>query len=106
MNVSETAPTFGRRDGADRARMLIERERHVLGQIAAGIPLTQVLEDLLRGIEAQATRQMLTSVLFLSEDGRHLRHGAAPSLPVAYNQAIDGITIGEGVGSCGTAVSR
>lgn len=31
------------------------------------------------------------------------RHGAAPSLPEAYNQAIDGITIGMGVGSCGTA---
>ena len=86
--------------------MLIERERHVLGQIAAGVPLTQVLEDLLRAVEAQANRPMLTSVLFLSEDGRHLRHGAAPSLPIAYNEAIDGIAIGEGVGSCGTAALR
>ncbi|EIM26559.1 histidine kinase,PAS domain-containing protein,Response regulator receiver domain protein,histidine kinase,GAF domain-containing protein [Microvirga lotononidis] len=86
--------------------MLIERERYVLGQIAAGVPLTQVLEDLLRAVEAQASGQMLTSILFLSEDGRHLRHGAAPSLPVAYNEAIDGITIGEGVGSCGTAATR
>ena len=45
-------------------------------------------------------------MLILSEDGKHLRHGAAPSLPAAYNDAIDGIAIGEGIGSCGTAARR
>lgn len=49
---------------------------------------------------------MRTSILFLSEDGCHLRHGAAPSLPAAYNAAIDDIPVGEGVGSCGTVASR
>ena len=85
---------------------LIERERHVLSQIARGVPLTQVLEDLLRAVEAQSGNTMLTSVLFLREDGQHLSHGAAPSLPAAYNAAIDGIAIGEGVGSCGTVAHR
>jgi signal transduction histidine kinase len=32
-----------------------------------------------------------------------LRHGAAPSLPEAYRRAVDGMSIGPGVGSCGTA---
>jgi signal transduction histidine kinase len=32
-----------------------------------------------------------------------MRHGAAPHLPDAYNQAIDGQSIGPQAGSCGTA---
>jgi PAS domain S-box-containing protein len=46
------------------------------------------------------------SILLLSGDGQRLLNGAAPSLPVQYNEAIDGIAIGEGVGSCGTAAFR
>ncbi|RYB01508.1 GAF domain-containing hybrid sensor histidine kinase/response regulator [Lichenibacterium ramalinae] len=86
--------------------VLIERERQVLSQLARGIPLAQVLDGLLRAVEAQSDHAMLTSILFLSEDGRHLNHGAAPSLPGAYNEAIDGIAVGEGAGSCGTVASR
>lgn len=84
---------------------LIERERKVLGQIAAGIPLAEVLSELLLAVEAQSTN-MMASVLFLSEDGQYMLHGAAPSLPTAYNEAIHGIAIGEGIGSCGTAAAR
>jgi two-component system cell cycle sensor histidine kinase/response regulator CckA len=43
-------------------------------------------------------------VLLLDEDGIHFRHGAAPSLPPEYVAAIDGLTIGPEVGSCGTAM--
>ncbi|MFD3524878.1 GAF domain-containing SpoIIE family protein phosphatase [Streptomyces sp. NPDC058653] len=49
---------------------------------------------------------VLVSVLLADEDGLHLRHGAAPSLPAFYNQAIDGIATGDGIGSCGTAAHR
>jgi GAF domain-containing protein len=56
-------------------------------------------------IEAQAPG-MLCSVLLLSEDGDHVRHGAAPSLPAEYVQAIDGSAIGPKHGSCGTAMYR
>jgi PAS domain S-box-containing protein len=42
----------------------------------------------------------------MDEDGRHLRHGAAPSLPDAFVKAIDGLEIGPSVGSCGTAMYR
>lgn len=84
---------------------LIERERKVLGQIAAGMPLAEVLSDLLLAVEAQS-RDMMASVLFLSDDGQYMLHGAAPSLPATYNEAIHGIAIGEGIGSCGTAAAR
>ncbi|MHC4142668.1 MAG: GAF domain-containing protein, partial [Planctomycetota bacterium] len=47
---------------------------------------------------------MLGSILLLDEEKERLRrHGAAPSLPDFYNEAVDGLEIGPGVGSCGTA---
>lgn len=49
--------------------------------------------------------EMICSILLLDDDDR-LRLGVAPSLPDSYNRAIDGITIGEGVGSCGTSAFR
>jgi diguanylate cyclase (GGDEF)-like protein/PAS domain S-box-containing protein len=45
-------------------------------------------------------------VLLLDSDGAHLRHGAGPSLPGHYREAIDGVAIGPSVGSCGTAAYR
>ncbi|ATY31121.1 hybrid sensor histidine kinase/response regulator [Sphingomonas psychrotolerans] len=56
---------------------------------------------MMREVEGQSTSGVLGSILLL--DGSHLRHGAGPSLPEAYNAAIDGIPIGPAVGSCGTA---
>src|SRR6267378_7203473 len=48
----------------------------------------------------------LSSILLLDPNANSLRHGAAPSLPIAYAEAIDGIVIGPSVGSCGTAAYR
>lgn len=77
----------------------------ILQQIDQGVVVFEVLEELAWHVELQHPG-MLCSILLLDEDGRHLRHGAAPSLPDAYNRAIDGVEIGEGVGSCGTAAYR
>lgn len=98
--LSKSRPLLGARYSP---LALIERERHVLGEIASGVPLAGVLHGLLQAVEAHSGNVMKTSVLFLSEDGGHMLHGAAPSLPKAYNDAIHGIAIGEGIGSCGTA---
>ena len=87
-------------------RVQIERERHVLARIAHGHPLPDVLQDLLGEVEASAKSRMKTSILRLSDDGQRLWHLAGPSLPVAYTQAIDGVLIGEGIGSCGTVIYR
>ena len=84
---------------------LIELERQVLSVVGTGVPLDRSLEGLLLAVEREAGHSMLTSVLFLSEDGQRLVHGAAPNLPDAYNRSIDGILIGVGVGSCGTAAA-
>ena len=42
--------------------------------------------------------------LLLADDGAHVRHGAAPSLPENYVRAVDGAPIGPKNGSCGTAM--
>jgi GAF domain-containing protein len=77
----------------------------ILQKLAANAQLSEILERLVLLIEAQAPG-MLCSVLLLSEDGDHVRHGAAPSLPAEYVQAIDGSAIGPKHGSCGTAMYR
>lgn len=43
------------------------------------------------------------SVLLLDGPAGTLHHGAAPTLPVAYSAAIDGMSIGADAGSCGAA---
>ena len=80
-------------------------QRGVLERIASGAPLRETLAELVRVLEAQEP-EMICSVLLLDDDGLHLRHGAAPSLPADYIQAIDGLAIGPNVGSCGTAAFR
>jgi len=75
-------------------------------KIAAGAPLSEVFNQLIRTIEAFSDHAMLGSILLLDRDGIHLRLGAAPSLPQAYNNAIDGGEIGPKAGSCGTAAYR
>jgi serine phosphatase RsbU (regulator of sigma subunit)/PAS domain-containing protein len=82
------------------ARELLEVQNAVLEQIAGAVALPDVLDTLVRGME-RLSEGMKASVLLV--DGAHLRHGAAPGLPAAYNAAIDGLEIGPGVGSCGTA---
>jgi PAS domain S-box-containing protein len=75
---------------------------HVLELVAGGEPLSGVLEALIRGAE-QLYPAMLCSILLLDSDGKTFAKGVAPSLPDAYNQALEGLAIGIGVGSCGTA---
>jgi len=84
---------------------LREGERRVLEMIARDAPLVEILEKLVRIIEARFAG-ILCSVLLLDEGGQHIRHGAAPSLPKAYIDAIDGLSIGPKAGSCGTAMYR
>jgi signal transduction histidine kinase len=83
-------------------QQLLAWEKSALERIVSGDSLHVVLDQLMRDLEA-LTPDAICSVLLLDEDGVHLRHGAAPSLPEAYRRAVDGMSIGPGVGSCGTA---
>jgi len=93
------------RDLAERKQEEVFRtgQSQVLEMIARSEPLESVLARLMLLIEAQA-EEMLCSILLLSDDGGHVRHGAAPSLPADYVKAVDGAPIGPKNGSCGTAM--
>ena len=69
-------------------------------------PLEQTLGELIKIVESTSRTEVLGSILLLDLEGKHLRHGAAPSLPVEYMEAIDGAEIGPCAGSCGTAAYR
>jgi GAF domain-containing protein len=84
---------------------LLDGQKRILGLINQDSPLPETLDAICRLVDAQADG-MFSSVLLLDEEGEHLMHGAAPHLPEAYCQAIHGISIGDGVGSCGTAAAR
>jgi PAS domain S-box-containing protein len=88
-----------------RAEALRVGESRILEMIARDAPLEEILEKLVRVVEAQFAG-LLCSVLLLDEDGQHVRHGAAPSLPEPYTRAINGLRIGPKAGSCGTAMYR
>ena len=86
-----------------RSEMLRTAHARVLGLAISDSPLEQTLGELIRIVESTSSTGVLGSILLLDAEGRHLRHGAAPSLPRAYCEAIHGIEIGPNVGSCGTA---
>src|SRR5579872_738970 len=84
---------------------LLDGQKRILTMINEDRPLAETLDAICRLIDAQQ-EGMLSSVLLLDDQGEHLLHGAAPHLPVAYSEAIHGLGIGDGIGSCGTAAAR
>lgn len=89
-----------------RAQHLEEAQKQVLELIALDSPLPRIFDALIFMIEEQSNSGLLASILLLDDDGKHLRHGAAPHLPDGYNQAVDGLEVAEAKGSCGTAAFR
>ncbi|HEY0847839.1 MAG TPA: EAL domain-containing protein [Noviherbaspirillum sp.] len=88
-----------------QAEALTLGQARVLEMIAAGAQMDEVLTGVVEVIESQSDG-MLCSVLLLDDDGVHIRTGAAPSLPIAYTGALEGLKIGPGQGCCGTAMYR
>ena len=92
------------RTGVDHAQSLalLTQQTTILELLAGGAALGEVLTAVTLALESHmpGTR---CSVLLYDEAARRLRHGAAPSLPTSYNEAIDGLPIGPRSGSCGGA---
>jgi GAF domain-containing protein len=80
---------------------LRRRESRVPSEFEQGDALGLILTRYLLEVETETDSYILTSILLL--DDTHLRHGAAPTLPAAYCDAINGAQIGPRAGSCGTA---
>ncbi|HEY9828593.1 MAG TPA: PAS domain S-box protein [Stenomitos sp.] len=86
-----------------RAEFLLESQNTLLERIAKAEPLSDILHELVQTVEFHLPGTLCS--ILLCKAG-HLYNAAAPSLPQTYCDAIEGVPIGEGVGSCGTAVFR
>jgi PAS domain S-box-containing protein len=95
------------RDISNRKRReaLLAGENRVLEMVAKGDSLADILDSLCRLVEEQSSG-VIASILLMDPNGKQLRHGGAPNLPKSYTDAIDGLVIGDSVGSCGTAAYR
>ncbi|NOQ16318.1 MAG: diguanylate cyclase, partial [Methyloprofundus sp.] len=93
-----------KQEGLLRQKLQTEQisRSEILELLAKGEEFTAILTKIVAGVEA-LDKQVICSILLLDETGEHLRHGAAISLPDFYIAAIDGVAIGDGIGSCGTA---
>src|SRR6201992_981160 len=81
---------------------LLHKQTAVLEQLASGAPLVTVLTSVVIALEELIDGARCPTLLLHAAPAT-LHHGAAPTLPVSYAEAIDGMSIGPDAGSCGTA---
>lgn len=80
-----------------------ERSRfHTLELITKGATLTEILEEVARGIE-QGQADVFCSISLVNSSGTHLVQTVSPRLPAFYLEATKELKIGKNVGSCGAA---
>src|SRR6187455_2794258 len=87
------------------AEEILAIQSQILRMVAMGAPLHAVLHRLTCFIEEKSHRA-LCSILLFDEAESRFRFGSGPSLPIAYNRAIDGAPAKPTIGSCGAAVHR
>jgi PAS domain S-box-containing protein len=88
-----------------QAEQLRDGQTQVLEMIAQGAPLEQTLDRLVRVIEAQS-EGLLCSIQLIDADDKHVRIGAAPSLPAEFKRKMDGCLTGPCSGSCAPVAHR
>lgn len=86
------------------SKLLEALQRDILEAVASDMSLAGVSDFLCRKVEEMAP-ELICSILLVDPDNR-LRPLASPGIPESYSAALDGLAIGEGVGSCGTAAFR
>lgn len=83
--------------------ILYEDHKKILEHIAKAKPIEFILAEIIKSVEKR-NKNIICSILLLDESKKRLIKGSAPSLPDFYNDKINGMEIGEYVGSCGAAV--
>src|SRR5579875_2826163 len=87
------APHVSRRNPAATPAELLAAQSQIIDLMAGGAALAETLRRIALLVEEIAP-PALCSILLLDPDGRHLTSAAGPSLPAAYNAAINGVEIG------------
>ncbi len=82
-------------------KQLRSLQQLIMSALADEIPITDIADQLCRRVEEIAP-DVVSSILHIDAGG--LVHPlGGPSLPEDYSRALDGVAIGPGVGSCGSA---
>lgn len=76
----------------------------LLERVASDAPLAEVMMQAVELIEALHPSSK-GCILLTADEGRRFRVAAAPSIPSAYNKAVEGLEITPTTGSCGRAIS-
>lgn len=82
-------------DDLKRAEDLLAAEVKLLERVARGEPLGQILDAISRRVE-ELCNDCFCSVLVVAHDKKHFELGAGPSLPVTFNDFLDGRAIDRG----------
>ncbi|WP_342305438.1 GAF domain-containing protein [Methanolobus sp. ZRKC5] len=82
---------------------IIDCRNQVLESLASGATLDEVLMRLVKST-GKIVPEAISFVMLLDKEKKHLIHVIAPHLPDFYKKAIEGLPIGDGIGSCSTAV--
>ncbi|MEI8196647.1 MAG: PAS domain S-box protein, partial [Phycisphaerae bacterium] len=88
-----------------RGEQMLTAQRRILELIATGAALQRTLEILIESIQEQVP-EGVCSLMRADLKSRQLFVWVAPSLPPEFATAANGLSIGEGQGSCGTAAQR
>lgn len=83
----------------------LKSSNRILEQIASGQPLAKIVEEVVESIE-RTHPDLTCAISFLDRTTQKLYVLSAPRLPLRFVQAIAGMQIREGNGSCATAVLR
>lgn len=84
------------------AEQLASTRNRVLEMLVDGASLPELLETIVRGVEAK-NPAVRCSILLLDKDDKRLLKGVAPNLPDFFSDALHELEIGPGVISCGSA---
>lgn len=90
-------------DDLKRAEGLLAAEVKLLEMVARGEPLAQVLDALSRQVE-ELCSGCCCGILIVDPDRKHLNVAAAPNLPSAFQEILDGTAIDSGYDPCSVAV--
>ncbi len=99
-DIDYALDAFEREAERQHVLRLEEFRLFVLERLTEKVPLSIILQQIAQRIEALLPGR-LCSILTLEPEGERLKVAAAPSLPEFYNQAVDGLGIGAGIGACG-----
>ena len=101
---SATPHDLSHTDSEDRtwAETLLAGENRLLEMLATGCTLSEFLDAVCRLIEDIASGS-LCGIVLVDPIGNRLQHGAAPSLPLSYNESIHGRPVNLLSGPCAMA---